>query len=136
MRIRIITLAAQIAIASAAFQACAQEPGNPKSGLNYAEQVCAQCHAIRKGDNHSPNPLAPSFEAIANSSGVTGISLAVMLRSVHENMPNFVLAADERDNIIAYILSLKHDRERRNASRQGVLRPPRFYQGGAFQAVE
>ena len=89
--------------------ACAQERGNPSSGLIYAEQVCAQCHAIRKADEFSPHRLAPSFETIANTAGVTGISLATILHSVHENMPNFVLAATERDNIIAYILSLKHE---------------------------
>jgi hypothetical protein len=91
------------------YPAWAQEPGDPDAGINYVKQACAHCHAIRKGDNQSTNPLAPSFEKIANSSGVTGISLAAMLHSVHEHMPNFVLPANERDNIIAYILSLKRE---------------------------
>jgi mono/diheme cytochrome c family protein len=89
--------------------AWAQEPGNAENGFNYAKQACAHCHAIRKGDNQPTNPLAPSFEKIANSSGVTGISLAAVLHSVHENMPNFVLPANDRDNIIGYIVSLKRE---------------------------
>ncbi len=64
----------------------------------------------KKGINSPPNHLAPSFQDIANTPGMTGISLAVILHSVHENMPNFVLTPNERDNIIAYILSLKHER--------------------------
>jgi mono/diheme cytochrome c family protein len=87
--------------------ALAQEPGDAGKGLAYATQVCAQCHAVRPGDKFSPNAKAQSFEDIANTSGVTGISLAASLHSVHENMPAFVLSMDERDNLIAYILSLK-----------------------------
>ncbi len=81
--------------------------GNAGKGLAYSTQVCAQCHAVRPRDKFSPNPKAPSFGDIANTSGVTGISLAASLHSVHENMPAFVLSMNERDNIIAYILSLK-----------------------------
>jgi mono/diheme cytochrome c family protein len=106
---RILALAACLAAASA-YPALAQEPGNAGSGFNYANQACALCHAIRQGDNPSANPKAPSFQAIANTPGVTGISLAAALHSVHENMPNFVLRPNERDNIIAYILSLKRER--------------------------
>jgi mono/diheme cytochrome c family protein len=87
--------------------ALAQEPGDAGKGLAYATEVCAQCHAVRPGDKFSPNPKAPGFEDIANTSGVTGISLAASLHSIHENMPAFVLSMNERDNIIAYILSLK-----------------------------
>ena len=108
MLTRVLTLSTLLASTSGT--AGAQEPGDPAKGLNYAQQVCAQCHYIRKGDQFSPNPLAPNFEAIANASGVTGISLAAILHSTHENMPNFVLSANERDNIVAYILSLKHER--------------------------
>ena len=109
MLTRILALAACLAAASID-PALAQESGNPDSGFNYAKRACALCHAIRQDDNHSPNPKAPSFQAIANASGVTGISLAATLHSVHEDMPNFVLRANERDNIVAYILSLKRER--------------------------
>ena len=106
MLLRILALSVLFATTTSA----AQERGDPDRGLNYARQVCAHCHAIRKGDENSPHHLAPSFEKIANSPGVTGIALAAILHSVHENMPNFVLSENERDNVIAYILSLKHER--------------------------
>ena len=104
---RIFTMALLLAEAGASY-ALAQEPGDPAMGLRYAHQVCAQCHAVEKGDRFSPNRLAPSFQDVANTPGMTHISLTVALRSVHENMPAYVLAPDERDNIIAYILSLQH----------------------------
>ena len=108
MRIFAVTLL--LAEAATSYALRAQEAGDPRMGLHYARQVCAYCHAVEKGDKFSPNHLAPSFQDIANTPGITGISLAVILQSVHENMPNFVLTPNERDNIIAYILSLKHER--------------------------
>jgi cytochrome c2 len=108
MLMRRIMLALLFAISGGPSPAGAQEPGNPDSGLGYVEKACTECHAVQKGNDFSPNPQAPSFEHIANSPGVTGISLAAILHTVHENMPNFVLSANERDNVIAYILSLKH----------------------------
>jgi mono/diheme cytochrome c family protein len=110
MLIRILALSALLSAANISAVAAAEEPGDPSKGAAYAQKVCAQCHAIRRGDNFSPNALAPSFERIANTSGMTGISLAATLHSSHENMPNFVLSLGERDNIIAYILSLKEQR--------------------------
>lgn len=107
---RIFAVTLLLAEATISFTAHAQEVGDPAMGLNYARQVCANCHAIGKRDRFSPNHLAPSFEDIANTPGMTGISLAVMLRTVHENMPSYVLVPNERDNIIAYVLSLKHER--------------------------
>ncbi|MFY9641266.1 MAG: cytochrome C [Rhodomicrobium sp.] len=102
---RIFTLIA-ISAAAASCAASAQEAGDPAKGFAYAGKVCAECHAIREADEMSSNIEAPSFEDIANTPGVTGMSLAASLHSVHENMPNFVLAPDERDNVVAYILSL------------------------------
>ena|SRR5271166_4893327 len=110
MLVRFLALFAFFASYGISFLACAQEPGDPAKGLKYAQRSCASCHAIRKGAASSPNSRAREFEAIANTSGVTGISLAASLHSVHEHMPNFVLSANERDDIIAYILSLKHER--------------------------
>ena len=111
MLTRILALSAIFGNIIASYPVFAQEAGDPSSGFSHAQRVCAECHAIRKGDNHSPNPLAPSFEAIANTSGVTGISLEATLHSVHENMPNFILSTTDRTNVIAYILSLKNERE-------------------------
>jgi mono/diheme cytochrome c family protein len=87
------------------FHAFAQE-GNAGDGLAVAQQTCAICHAIRKGQL-SPNASAPTFEAIANVPGMTAIALQASLQTPHRSMPNLILSTDERRNVVAYILSLK-----------------------------
>lgn len=97
------------ATVAVSYQAGGREAGDPGKGLVYASRICAQCHAVRRGDNFSKNPLAPSFEHIWISPDTTGISLAAALHAVHKDMPNYVLKARERDSIFAYILSLKKE---------------------------
>jgi len=105
---RILALIATLSAAASC--ARAQEAGDPAKGFDYASRLCAECHAVQKKDRMSPDPKAPGFQEIADTPGMTGISLAATLHSVHENMPSFTLAAGERDNVIAYILSLKQER--------------------------
>jgi mono/diheme cytochrome c family protein len=88
-------------------QAAAQEQGNSKKGSVLAAAVCAQCHAVRSGEFRSPNPMAPSFSDAANWPGMTDRALRVWLQTSHPSMPNFMLTGDERNDVAAYILSLK-----------------------------
>jgi cytochrome c len=84
--------------------AMAQQAGDPGAGAAYAKQYCSKCHAI--GDTQiSPEPKAPRFKDIANTR--TPVVLGVWLRTPHLYMPNIVVEADQIDNVIAYILSLK-----------------------------
>jgi mono/diheme cytochrome c family protein len=85
----------------------AQEIGQPARGLTSAERLCAQCHAVRKEQQRSPNAQAPRFQAIAGVPGMTSIALSAALNTSHRTMPNILLEAEERADIIAYILSLK-----------------------------
>ena len=85
--------------------ALAQESGDPKQGMEVARQVCGPCHAIEKGT--SPVADAPSFDEIATSPGRSQIALNVALRTAHRTMPPLVLAPDEHNDVVAYILSLK-----------------------------
>jgi cytochrome c len=86
--------------------AMAQQAGDPGAGAAYARQYCSKCHAI--GDTQiSPEPKAPRFKDIANTPGMTPVVLDVWLRTPHVYMPNIVVEADQIDNVIAYILSLK-----------------------------
>ena len=101
-----ISLASAILLtAIIVFHAFAQE-GNVSDGLAVAQQTCSICHAIRKAQS-SPNVNAPTFEAIANVPGMTAIALQASLQTSHRSMPNLILSADERRNVVAYILSLK-----------------------------
>jgi mono/diheme cytochrome c family protein len=76
----------------------------PWSGAAYAKQYCSKCHAISDTEI-SPEPKAPRFKDIANKRSAA--VLDVWLRRPHLYMPNIVVEADQIDNVIAYILSLK-----------------------------
>jgi mono/diheme cytochrome c family protein len=104
MRCGAIAITALIALTS---QVSAQEFGNVKKGAALAQVSCAQCHATRAGQYRSPNPMAPNFSSIATTLGMTDRALRVWLQSSHPTMPNLVLTNDERDDVVAYIMSLR-----------------------------
>lgn len=85
----------------------AVELGNAQLGKEYAAKVCADCHDIEPGGEFSTNPAAPSFQEVADTQGMSPRALAVWLQSSHPTMPDFILADDQIDNLIAYIMSLK-----------------------------
>jgi mono/diheme cytochrome c family protein len=88
--------------------AAAQEQGDARKGLDFAKRVCAECHGVAPGQ--VVPAAAPTFRAIANTPGMTGLALTVFLRTPHRNMPNLVIADSDRDNVVAYILSLRDKR--------------------------
>ena len=90
--------------------ASAQEFGDAKAGLAYADGVCAECHAVKKGQLVSPHEKAPAFEVVANSRGMTEMALRVWFQSSHPSMPNLMLTEKLSDDLIAYIMSLKDGR--------------------------
>jgi len=102
-----LVMAALIVFAIPAWSGNAQELGQPGHGLALAERLCAQCHAVSGRENKSPNPDAPAFRDIASTPGMTSIALTAALQTSHATMPNVMLAAEERADVIAYILSLK-----------------------------
>jgi mono/diheme cytochrome c family protein len=102
-------LLAAVALVAGVSVAGAQEVGDARRGLRYAQRVCAECHGVAPGQ---PIPAAaPTFRAIANTPGMTAMALKVFFRTPHRTMPNLVLSDDERDDLIAYILSLREKRQ-------------------------
>ena len=85
----------------------AVELGDSVRGSEYAQSVCAECHAVLPENEISPNAAAPSFKSIANNPGMSRTALIVWFQSPHPTMPQLVLEAEDLDNTIAYILSLK-----------------------------
>jgi mono/diheme cytochrome c family protein len=85
----------------------AQEIGDAARGWKMALGNCAGCHGIRNDGKSSS--LAPTFSAIANVKGMSAMALNVALLSSHRSMPNIVLNAQDRADIIAFILTLKTD---------------------------
>jgi mono/diheme cytochrome c family protein len=84
----------------------AQEIGNATRGWKLAFRTCAGCHGVRNAEK-SGSPRAPTFSAIANVKGMSAMALNVALLTSHRSMPNIVLDAQERADIIAFILTLK-----------------------------
>jgi mono/diheme cytochrome c family protein len=99
-------LAIALTLAAAVSDANAQAVGDPREGLAVAQQVCSQCHATVAGQDRSPNAQAPTFVNLAAVPGMTRTALLVALTTPHAGMPMFMLTSKQRDDIIAYILSL------------------------------
>ena len=87
-------------------QVFAQGVGDATRGWKLAVRTCADCHWGRH-EGKSGNQRAPSLTAIANTKGMTAIALNVALLTSHRSMPNIVLDAQERADVIAFILTLK-----------------------------
>ena len=87
--------------------ALAAEPEDAARGLSYSKKFCAVCHAVEAKDLASPNPDALTFKEYANRPGTTGTALHVWLQEPHPSMPELVVPIDDRNDLIAYILSLK-----------------------------
>ena len=84
-----------------------QTGGDARQGENFAEAACSQCHAVGRNKAHSPNRYAPSFHSLARSPGMTATKLHVWFETPHPSMPNLILRSEDRENVFAYILSLK-----------------------------
>jgi mono/diheme cytochrome c family protein len=103
---RIVALGASVIVVTAG-SVCAQNVSEQLKGAAFAEQICAECHAVQAGQPRSPNGQAPTFETVAKTPGMTSIALTAILRTSHRAMPNIIIADDELRNVIAYIMSLK-----------------------------
>jgi cytochrome c len=88
------------------FGARSQE-GSAEAGLAYARTNCSECHAIRSDDVLSPNPKAPPFAKIAGTPGMTRAALLVILQTPHRDMPDLIIPAKDKADVMTYILSLQ-----------------------------
>jgi mono/diheme cytochrome c family protein len=106
LRTCILTVGLAAATALLGNPASAQERGDVVRGEALALQTCIACHGVRKNQDSS-DPRAPSFARIAATPGMSEVALNVALLSSHRAMPNLVLDARERADIVVYILSLR-----------------------------
>jgi len=105
---RMICLVSFLALWVAVSPGHAQGVGDPQGGLALAQRVCSECHAIRRGEVRLPISGAPTFLELATTPGMTVIALMVALTTPHAGMPMFMLTAEQREDVIAYILSLRN----------------------------
>jgi len=103
-----LSQAAAAALLIASTPVLADEAGDPNRGHAYARAHCAECHGVETTrDDFSPNVDAPDFAVVANTPGMTERAVGVWLQTPHPSMPNLMIAADDRGDLAAYIMSLK-----------------------------
>jgi hypothetical protein len=106
-RKRLISMALMVAVgALLSARVCAEEIGNAKRGWKLAVRTCSGCHWVRH-EGKSGTLRAPTLSAIANFRGMSAMALNVALLTSHRSMPNIVLDAQERADVISFILTLK-----------------------------
>lgn len=97
-------------VALSTIAAHAQETGSAARGLQYAKRHCAECHGVEPDQEVSPIINIAPFKEIADTPGMTPLALKIWFQSPHPNMPLLVLAPDDRDDVVAYITSLRGKR--------------------------
>jgi cytochrome c2 len=123
---------ARFALAAAAAllaASCAEEPVRPADipGLSVAERgemvadrMCAFCHQVNPEKPPAVEAAAPSFMEIANAPGrnreylrqfATEEHLVETLGPQRITMPTTLLSPEEREEVIAYLLSYQKDPE-------------------------
>ena len=68
-------------LVASAYAANAQDAsGNPEAGRVYAREVCSPCHAVTAEQRSQRTiAIAPDFQTIANTSGMTATALRAFL---------------------------------------------------------
>lgn len=102
----LIGLAAALSVTGVLATNARAQDGNAQRGLAYAQQNCSGCHAVMGGQETSVRGIA-TFKQIADVPGMTALALSVWFQSPHPNMPNLILEPADRDDVIAYITSLR-----------------------------
>lgn len=100
-------LAALLAGCVGAERSMRDDPGAAR-GKAVVAQWCAECHAIP--DRRDPPDRAgegPSFREIADRPGRDARYLAAFLREDHFPMTTYRLFDQEREDVVAYIISLR-----------------------------
>ena len=89
--------------------ALAQDAGDAGKGHDFAQEVCAECHAVETDMDSSPFSPAPTFKEVANVPCMTATALRFVLQNPHRQMPDLILRPEDLRHVVAYILTLKND---------------------------
>lgn len=83
------------------------DDGEALRGHAFAQQLCAGCHAIEKGQTSSPLGAAPPFASlVARSETWNGESFADWLGTLHPVINGVVVKPGVAADLLAYIRSL------------------------------
>ena len=107
----VVMLAGVLAVSACAANA-QDTPGNMDAGRAYAREVCSPCHAITAEQaSQRMIAVAPDFQTIANTPGMTATALRAFLQTPHPKMPNLILTSDQSADVIAFLRSLRDRRQ-------------------------
>ena len=105
-----LSAATVLATALTALPALGQDlPGDPVQGRELAREICSECHYVEREWADLYVYEAPSFIDIAQESDHTAMSLRVFFVTPHLTMPNLILEESQKDDLIAWILSMRKD---------------------------
>ena len=90
----------------------AHRAGDARAGHALALNRCSNCHVVasKQTQHASEVALAPDFQAIAYTRGMSEEALGDFLHGQHPTMPTLTLTPKESRDVIAYILSLRDSR--------------------------
>jgi len=97
------SIVAILAVAILALPAAAQ---SVPVGRDLAIRWCMACHVVEPNQSMATDN-APPFPTIAARPGTTAGALDRYLSKSHTLMPDFSLSSQERESLVAYILSLR-----------------------------
>jgi len=92
------------------------------AGHDFALKICAKCHEVATDQGSAPimQPPAPSLPVIVARPDITEASLRSFLANPHgdtrrnSNMPSFLLSDFQIKQIIAYLFSVKGNKNLRD----------------------
>jgi len=76
-------------------------------GQALAERWCAGCHVVSRAATTGRSDGLPTFPAIAARKDMTAEKLKVAMTGKHSRMPDFQLGANDQNDLVAYIFSLR-----------------------------
>ena len=115
----LLLLISAVFILLPSWRADAQQPpkASPEIGLSVAHNWCSKCHVVSGAPRKSAANAPPTFIEIANNKDITRSHLLAMLSNPHGFispnrgfMPAPPLTRDEIRHVIAYIISLRTQR--------------------------
>lgn len=104
------TLAILVASLLLAGQASAQDvKGDASAGAKVAQAYCSQCHDVSgRAKPQNPPGNAPAFIVLAQDKDRTARKMRSYLMLPHGRMDNVIVTGRDADNVVSYIVSLKH----------------------------
>lgn len=100
--------AGAIVLCAVAVPASAQQGSDWNHGAALAQTWCAACHDVDQYGTGSSFATPPSFVDIARDPKMTLGVIRLQLSASHTLMPKMALSERDKNDLIAYILSLRY----------------------------